>query len=104
MFNDKKPYNMQVVFEETPVRYVAVQCPSCEKWFYGEDIAEDDSELNYEYQLGYASFRCPLCDTRFGCGTQYNDEQITETNYEEIKKNCMQKKVVWVRGMYEGIS
>lgn len=90
----KKPFNMRVEYDSAPVRHCAVQCPECEKWFYGYDVIEDGS-LTYDYELGSATFRCPLCNTRFGCGTEYDDEKIAEVSHPKVYEGCLEKIVSW---------
>lgn len=90
--NKKKPFNMRVEYDIMPVRHCAVQCPGCEKWFYGYDVIEE-GRLSYDYELSNATFQCPSCNTRFGFGTEYRDEKITESSYPEIYKDCLKKKV-----------
>ena len=93
MFNDNKPYKVRVEFDPTPIRHIAVQCPICEKWFYGYDITDD--ELTYDYQIGFAHYRCPLCEKYFGYGTDYNNEQIEESSHPEVYRDCLHKQVKW---------
>ena len=90
----KKPFNIRVEYDHTPIRHCAVQCPKCEKWFYGYDIVED-GDLTYDYELDFATFCCPLCNISFGNGTEYNDEQILEVDHPTIYEGCLEKKVTW---------
>lgn len=85
--------NVKVEFEIPPIRHIAVQCPHCKKWFYGNDISE--KWLTYEYQLDHTNFLCPICHESFGYDD--NDEiEISEVPYPEIYKDCKEKKVTWV--------
>ena len=93
MFRDNKPYKVRVEFDPAPVRHIAVQCPFCEKWFYGYDITDD--ELTYDYQIGRAQYRCPLCEKDFGNGTDYDKEQIEESYHTKVYDGCLNKKVKW---------
>jgi hypothetical protein len=89
--------NVRVEYESTPIRHIAVQCPHCNKWFDGRDIFNGDwlKGLRYSYEINWATFTCPLCETEFG-GLQHNDKpNIVETSYPEVYKDCLQRKEVW---------
>ena len=88
--------NIRVVYEPTPIRHIAVQCPKCEKWFYGNDIA--DNHISFDYQIRYAQFECPVCGKIFGGdeSKDYSNVKIEEVGSStECYKNCLEKKVVW---------
>ena len=95
MLNEKKPFNIRVELDPAPIRHIAVQCPFCQKWFYGYDIVHPGHELTYDYQIGYATFECPLCNKEFGSGTEYNDEQIERSSHPEIYDGVLTKKTIW---------
>lgn len=94
-------YNVRVEYECTPIRHIAVQCPKCKKWFYGNDITEND--LEYSYQIDMAVYHCPLCNTQFGydCGSNWNQwvgkdkPLIEEVSYPDVYKDCLKQKVIW---------
>lgn len=87
--------NVRIKYDPTPIRHIAVQCPKCEKWFYGRDITKNS--LDYEYQVKCAYFKCPMCKASFG-GDEYNDwldVHIEEVDYPDIYKGCLSKNEVW---------
>ena len=92
-------FNVRVEYECTPIRYIAVQCPKCKKWFHGTDITHDD--LRYSYQIDMASYRCPVCDTKFGYDNKRNPfiekdkPHIEEVSYPEVYDGCLTQKVIW---------
>lgn len=92
--------NMRAEFDPTPIRHLAVQCPHCQNWFHGHDITDDD--IQYEYQLDYATFHCPICNKDFGHnaeprsiwnrGSNANKINIQEESYPNVYKDCLEKK------------
>lgn len=86
-------FNVRVEYECTPIRHIAVQCPKCKKWFYGDDITKDD--LRYDYEVNFAEFACPICGEEFG-GIQHADKpNIEEVGYPKVYEGCVQRKEVW---------
>lgn len=88
--------NVRVVYDPTPIRNIAVQCPKCEKWFYGRDITTGN--LYYGYELFSAQFECPVCGKIFGSDACRGHSNITikeVDSSEECYKDCLEKKVVW---------
>ena len=86
-------FNVRVEYESTPIRHIAVQCPNCKKWFRGWEITEDD--LRYDYEIDFAVFNCPVCETEFG-GLQHTDKpNIEEVGHPAVYDGCLQKKEVW---------
>lgn len=90
--------NVRVVYEPTPIRHIAVQCPHCEKWFNGWDIVEGKPfrELGHSDDIKWAAFKCPVCDNEFG-GLQNNHEVYIEEvgDADECYKDCLKQKVIW---------
>lgn len=89
--------NVRVEYESTPIRHIAVQCPHCKKWFNGRDIFNGDwfKDLRYSYEINWATFTCPICNSEFG-GLQHNDRlNIMETSYPEVYEGCLQRKETW---------
>lgn len=86
---------IRVEYELTPIRHIAVQCPKCERWFHGRDITKDN--LEYEHQIYYAQFICPVCGKVFGADERYNfaNVQIEETDYPDVYKDCLERKEIW---------
>lgn len=86
---------IRVEYDPAPIRHIAVQCPKCGRWLRGYDITED--KLEYEYQIYYAQFHCPICDKIFGADERYNfaNVQIEETGYPDVYKDCLERKEVW---------
>ena len=81
-------FNVRVEYEIAPIRHIAVQCPSCENWFHGCDITDDD--LMYEYEIGLAIFSCPVCGEGFS--GEHNQEHWS---HPSIYKDCLKKKEIW---------
>ncbi len=86
-------FNVRAVFEETPVRAIAVECPKCKKWFNGRDITED--EIDYEYQIKFASFSCPVCGFSFGYDTKNNNPSVKEVGTDQVYRGCLHQKTIW---------
>lgn len=86
---------IRVEYDPTPIRHIAVQCPKCEKWFYGRDITEDN--LFYDYDIYHAQFCCPVCGKIFGADAYSNfaNVNIEEVDYPYIYKGCLERKEVW---------
>ena len=105
MSNKKQIINMRVEFESTPIRHVAIQCPHCQKWFYGHDVTPAGTWLSYDYQLETTTFTCPVCNKDFGYGhsnsfsgwnppkPEFNIEEVGSS--EECYKDCVTKKGTW---------
>ncbi len=92
-------YNVRVEYECTPIRHISVQCPQCEKWFYGSDITDDD--LCYSYQIDMAHFICPVCGKEFGrhidwlTSAKCDTPHVEEMSYPEVYEGCMRRKEIW---------
>ena len=82
---------VRVESESTPIRHLSVQCPKCEKWFYGRSIA--DRCIIDETDCYFAEFACPLCCTEFNANN--SKPEIKEVSYPEVYKDCLEKKEVW---------
>lgn len=78
-------YNVRVEYDCAPIRHIAVQCPGCQRWFYGNSITED--RLSYEYQLSSATFDCPICGEEFG--GRLDKPNIKEVMYPDVYKGCV---------------
>ena len=92
--------NFRIEYDPTPIRHIAVQCPSCGRWFHGNAITEDD--LYYDFQAEMAEFKCPVCTTRFSCsdyshvGFEICESHIKECgSAEEVYEGCLERKVIW---------
>lgn len=92
--------NYRIEYDPTPIRHIAVQCPSCGRWYHGNDITEDD--LFYDYQAEMAEFQCPVCGTKFSCvdychdGVEICGTHIEECgSAEEVYAGCLTRKEVW---------
>lgn len=86
--SDCNSINMRVEYDPAPIRHIAVQCPSCKRWFNGREITSDS--LSYTYQLDRAVFSCPACNTDFGYAGRYSAPKvnITEVGYPEVYAGC----------------
>lgn len=81
----------KIVFETRPVRHVAIQCPNCEKWFYGYEITNDT--LRDIIDVEFAHYKCPVCGEKFN---GINNLDYTEcADAYETYKDCLTKKVTW---------
>ena len=88
--------NVRIEYDPTPIRHIAVQCPKCEKWFRGRDITAD--KLQYEVNVYYAQFQCPICGKAFGANMYVDWEKnvhIDEVPYPHVYADCLEKKEVW---------
>lgn len=92
--------NYRVEYECTPVRHIAVQCPECKRWYHGRDITHDD--LDYDYQIEFAEFECPVCYTKFSCFNYHRENTLVLSSHieecgdaEEVYEGCLTKKEVW---------
>ena len=90
--------NVRVEYEATPIRHIAVQCPACGRWYRGHDIS--DSDLQYEYQIHFATFTCPVCGEIFGYTFETRGVcrtiNVTEcSSSEEVYKDCLRRKETW---------
>lgn len=86
-------FKVRIEYERIPIRHVAVQCPSCEKWFHGNDITS--TNLVYEEDVKYAEFQCPLCGKEFGGIQNIDIPDIEKKCYPEVYEGCLEKKEVW---------
>lgn len=88
--------NVRIEYDFTPIRHIAVQCPECENWFQGKDITYD--KLNYDYEIYFAQFECPVCGKIFG-GDECRDfcnVRIQEVDSAaECYQGCLRRKEVW---------
>ena len=86
---------VRVVYEPRHIRHIAIQCPKCKNWFYGDDITSD--ELTTEYNIDFASYVCPKCNHAWSCSGYPNHEmpEVEETSYPEVYRDCLQKNVIW---------
>lgn len=87
---------VRVVYDPTPIRHIAVQCPKCENWFRGNDITED--KLEYSHQIHFAQFHCPVCGKIFGSSEYigFTDTRIYEVGYPDVYSGCLERKEVWM--------
>lgn len=81
---------VRVEFDPTPIRHIAIQCPKCERWFYGRDVTTDD--LYFDYQIEFAHCTCPICNRIFS-GRIVEIEEVGSAG--ECYNGCLGKKVVW---------
>lgn len=84
---------VRVEFDPTPIRHIAIQCPKCERWFYGWDVTTDN--LCYEYEIKYAHCTCPVCGNTFSWYDEDEVEVETVDSAEACYDGCLEKKVVW---------
>lgn len=80
----------RIEFEITPIRHIAIQCPHCEKWFYGSDIT--DQSLHDIVDVMYAQYECPVCGNTFD-GKDF--DYVECDGSDEVYKDCLTKKVSW---------
>ena len=89
-------FNVRVEYERVPIRHIAVQCPKCNNWFHGEEIVDDDCQLEYSSDISYATFKCPICEKRFGGIQHAHTPNIEQVRFPLIYEGCLQKKVTTV--------
>ena len=91
----KHIFNVRVEYDQIPIRHIAVQCPNCEEWFHGRDIADND--LIYRRDIDIAIFNCPLCGTSFGDydSIAFDYAEIKEVGYPDIYHGVRERKVTW---------
>ena len=77
----------RVEYAYKPIRHIAIQCPECKKWFYGDDIS--DKKLEDEVDISFATFSCPLCKKEFGEIKHKDQVIIEEINYPDTYKECI---------------
>lgn len=88
--------NVRVKYGIRPINHIAVQCPNCLRWFNGNEIIDDDV-VNYESQMEYVDYICPVCGKIFGGEGDIDNMNIQECeNDTEVYEGCMHRKVVWV--------
>lgn len=90
--------NVRVVYESTPIRHIAVQCPHCGKWFSGYDVFVGDAlrDLCYDDDIDFADFKCPVCEKGFGNIVHGEKVEIKEVgDADECYKDCLRQKVTW---------
>lgn len=83
--------NVKVEYESTPIRHLAIECPSCHAWFAGWDIVKGD--CSYEDDLYGAHCECPKCGHQFRITYDSNIEQSNE--FPKFYEQCLKKKVMW---------
>lgn len=85
--------NVKIMYDPTPIRHIAVQCPSCDRWFNARDIG--DHELVYDYELYGTQFECPICGAIFGpdACSNYSNVKIQECDSVSDIYNDIYKKV-----------
>jgi len=92
---------VRVEFEPVPIRHIAVQCPSCLKWFNGWDIVSAEHpfrDLRYAHDIEFATFHCPICDDDFGDCNPYDRTHVKIEEVgsaDECYKGCLRKKETW---------
>ena len=88
--------NVKIMYDLAPIRHIAVQCPNCERWFNGQDIAEQ--ELEYDYELYSAQFTCPVCGKIFGSSaySDHKDVKVEECDrHSDVYKDIYRKVEKW---------
>lgn len=80
--------NARVEYESTPIRHIAVQCPQCKNWFYGDDISKRD--IRFDYHLSFMDCSCPKCGYEFE-----GSAEVKECGHPEVYKNVLERKVSW---------
>lgn len=85
--------NVKIMYDPTPIRHIAVQCPDCERWFNGRDIG--DRELVYDYELYQTQFICPVCGKVFGSDAYSKHQNVKVEECDSVSDiyNDIYKKV-----------
>ena len=81
------------------VKRIAVQCPYCNNWFKGREIARGDCRLRLrsKHLIPYERFLCPVCVKEFrGYQADKNELNISikEVSGDEIYDGCLDRKEV----------
>lgn len=90
--------NVRIMYEPAPIRHIAVQCPNCNKWFNGRDIAS--RRFSTDYELVSTHFTCPMCGAVFGPDADggYMHLNIEEHhNYREVYEDIYEKAEDWTK-------
>lgn len=88
--------NVRIIYDSVPIRHIAVQCPSCDRWFNARDIV--NRGLEYDYELYNTQFECPICGAIFGADacSDYSNVNIQECdNPTEVYKDIYKKVEKW---------
>lgn len=88
--------NVRIMYDPSPIRHIAVQCPSCDRWFNGQDIS--DREIEFDYELYHAQFECPVCGKIFGSDAYQNNANVVIEecgNHNDVYKDIYQKVEKW---------
>ena len=89
--NNVQEVNIKAEFESTPIRHLAIQCPSCNSWFVGNDILK--KECHYDYELFGADCLCPKCGYDFEIS--YKSKPDENVEFPEFYDRCLTKKEAW---------
>lgn len=89
-FLEDKKVRIKVEFDPTPIRHLAIQCPSCKNWFVGCDIIKNDCV--YEYQLTESECECPKCGDKFIIDCE---SDIENGDFPEFYDKCLKQIVTW---------
>lgn len=88
--------NVRIMYDPSPIRHIAVQCPDCERWFNGRDIG--DRELVYDYELYQTQFTCPVCGKVFGpdAYSEHRNVNVEECDrHSDVYKDIYKKVEKW---------
>lgn len=82
----------RIEYEITPIRHVAIQCPSCHSWFNAADLTQDILRDGVDVEL--AEYICGKCGKAF-CPQTFGGVEIEERGYPSVYENCLERKVVF---------
>lgn len=81
---------IKVEFDPTPIRHMAIQCPSCKKWFKQYDISDG---ITYRHDIdSCAKCLCPACLEEFDLEDVDIDENVS---FPEFYDECAKRVVKW---------
>lgn len=93
--------NVRMEYATAPIKNFAIQCPHCECWFRGNDLAKTTFGIGgkavlYESDIREEQFVCPICKKAFGANTTVSDINIKEvSSEEECFEGCFGMKEIW---------
>lgn len=85
-----KKAKIKVEYGSIPIRHLAIQCPSCESWFMGDDITI--SHCSYKHDLNFEQCSCPKCGFQFGI---HSDDAEESDEFPGFYDKCVKRKIVW---------
>ena len=90
---------IRVEYEPKQIRYYAVQCPHCERWFDGEEVERETYDrVRTDDDLYFVQWLCPICGEVFGADEEhlYSNIAVEEcVSSSSVYRDCLRKKIKW---------